>query len=116
MDDNVALAENIADILVSEGFDAVSVDSPIAALASAAEQTFDCVLLDVRMPQMDGVELRERLRVSQPFAEFVFMTAFASDERLDAARRSGTAGILAKPFGPKVLVELLRECTVRHTP
>jgi CheY-like chemotaxis protein len=116
VDDNIALAENIADILECEGFEATPVESPRIALETASRRVFDCVLLDVRMPEMDGIELRERLRASQPVAEFVFMTAYASDERLDAARRSGAAGILAKPFGPEALLRLLRVCAVRHAP
>lgn len=110
VDDNVALAENVADILESEGFEAVPVDSPAHALEAARGRTFDAVVLDVRMPGMDGIELRERLRESQPDAAFVFMTAFATDERLDAARRSGVEGILSKPFGPDTLIRLLRSC------
>jgi CheY-like chemotaxis protein len=115
VDDNAALAENIADILVNEGFDAISVDSPLAAIDRARERRFDCVLLDVRMPGMDGIELRERLRTSLPSASFVFMTAYATDERLEAARRSGIAGILAKPFRPEALVSLLRSCAAART-
>lgn len=110
VDDNAALAENVADILESEGFEAVSVDSPAHALEAALGRSFDAVVLDVRMPGMDGIELRERLRESQPDATFVFMTAFATDERLEAARRSGVGGILAKPFGPDTLIRLLKGC------
>lgn len=110
VDDNAALAENVADILESEGFEAIPVDSPANALEAAQGRSFDAVVLDVRMPGMDGIELRERLRESQPDATFVFMTAFATDERLDAARRSGVEGILAKPFGPDTLIRLLRRC------
>lgn len=110
VDDNVALAENVADILESEGFEAVPVDSPANALEAARGRSFDAVVLDVRMPGMDGIELRERLRESQPDATFVFMTAFASDERLEAAKRSGVGGILNKPFGPDTLIRLLKHC------
>lgn len=113
VDDNLDLAENVAELLEASGFVAVAVDSPFAALSIAAKQSFDCVVLDVRMPKMDGIELRERLRACQPEAAFVFVTAFAADERLEAARRSGVAGILAKPFRPETLVALLRPCGPR---
>jgi len=116
VDDNLELAENVAELLDGEGFDAVPVDSPREALARAAKSSFDCVVLDVRMPGMDGIELRERLRESQPGASFVFMTAFATDDRLEAARRSGVVGILAKPFRPDSLVQLLRSSGHRTAP
>jgi CheY-like chemotaxis protein len=113
VDDNVDLAENVADILESEGFTAVCTSSPEDALRRVANRAFDCVVLDVRMPGMDGIELRERMRESLPTACFVFMTAYAADERLDAARSSGILGVLAKPFGADSLVKLVRSCGAR---
>lgn len=113
VDDNVDLAENVTDILESEGFDAVCTTSPEAALREAAGRRFDCVVLDVRMPGMDGIELRERMRERQPGACFVFMTAYASDERLAEARSSGILGVLPKPFVPESLVKLVKSCPTR---
>lgn len=108
VDDNRELAENVAEILDDGGFVATPVGSPDEALVLAESTRFDVVILDVRMPTMDGIELRERLRDSQPGAAFVFVTAYASDDRLEAAVRSGSVAILPKPFGPETLVQLLR--------
>lgn len=108
VDDNLELAENVAELLEASGFVATAVGSPLDALSLAQRQAFDCVVLDVRMPKIDGIELRERMRSCQPRASFVFVTAFAADERLEAAQRSGVVGILAKPFRPESLVALLR--------
>jgi CheY-like chemotaxis protein len=116
VDDNFDLAENVADILESEGFEAVYTSSPEDALVKVSHQSFDCVVLDVRMPGMDGVELRERMRETLPRACFVFMTAYAADERLAAAHHSGILGVLAKPFGAASLVELVRSCAARSAP
>lgn len=115
VDDNVDLAENVADILESEGFEAVCTGSPEDALRRVEARAFDCVILDVRMPGMDGVELRERMRGALPSACFVFMTAYAADERIEAARSSGVLGVLQKPFGPDALVSLVRDCARRSS-
>ncbi|NLY93834.1 MAG: response regulator [Myxococcales bacterium] len=116
VDDNVDLAENVADILECEGFEAVCSTSPEEALRQVSGEDFDCVVLDVRMPGMDGVELLARIRERLPRAGFVFMTAYATDERLNAAQRSGVLGVLAKPFGPDSLVSLVRRCTEHPSP
>jgi CheY-like chemotaxis protein len=116
VDDNVDLAENLADILETEGHVAVFSTSPEDALERVRCRAFDCVVLDVRMPGMDGVELRERMRPTLPDACFVFMTAYAADERLAAAHESGIAGVLAKPFGADSLLELVRRCAERPRP
>jgi CheY-like chemotaxis protein len=116
VDDNSDLAENVADILESEGYVAVYSTSPEDALERVARRPFDCVVLDVRMPGMDGVELRERMRPALPEACFVFMTAYAADERLAEAHRSGILGVLAKPFGAESLLELVRSCAERRRP
>lgn len=104
VDDNVSLAENLAEILEGQGFDAVSVGSPNEALDVTRCRTFDVVLLDVRMPGMDGVALHAALRERMPRATYVLMTAFASDERLGAARAAGIRDVLSKPFGPDALI------------
>ncbi|MEO0324977.1 MAG: response regulator [Myxococcota bacterium] len=97
VDDNRALAENLAEILDDAGHDTVVVEHPEAALAAAGKAPFDLMLLDVRLPGMDGVELFERLRKLAPDAHFLLMTAFTDAGRLQDAWRAGVQSILPKP-------------------
>ncbi|MFW5921267.1 MAG: response regulator [Polyangiales bacterium] len=97
VDDNRELAENIAEILEGEGYEAtVSVD-PREALERAAEIDFDVALLDVRMPGMDGVTLYEELREVRPQARYLLMTAFTADQRICDALDAGVRTIFPKP-------------------
>jgi|SRR5690554_5565265 len=111
VDDNVDLAENVAELLCEEGYEATLSSSPEDALRKAEQDHYDCIVLDVRMPGMDGIDLRKALSRTQPGACFVFMTAYACDERIALARQ-GSLGVLPKPFAPGSLIELIERCRV----
>lgn len=109
VDDNTQLAENVAEILHDEGHEVVLAVSGADALQfiERSSHCMDAALLDVRMAEMDGVELLERLRARCPKTLYVMMTAFSIDERLAKARSLGASDILAKPFTPDALLHAL---------
>jgi DNA-binding response OmpR family regulator len=108
VDDNRELADNLAEILVDEGHHAVTAYSGEEALAAAANNRFDFVLTDIRMPGMDGVELISKLHERDPSATYLLMTAHASDGLLAAAAELGIAGaVLTKPLAIEKLLELI---------
>jgi DNA-binding response OmpR family regulator len=97
VDDNRALAEGLAEILESEGYESRVFDDPHEALREASELPFDVALLDVRMPGMDGVTLQQLLMVLHPRARFVLMTAYADDQRISEGLAAGAHAVLPKP-------------------
>ncbi len=109
VDDNAALAENIGEILEDEGFEVRVARDPFEALRMADAEPPDVALLDVRMPGMDGVTLHGELRKRAPNATFVLMTAYAADERLDAARGAGIRHVFPKPIPIEPLLAALRD-------
>jgi DNA-binding response OmpR family regulator len=97
LDDNLALAEDLSEILEDEGCECqISRDSRATASA-AAELEFDLALVDVRMPGLDGVALHEVLRAHHPNAVFLLMTAHTSDDRIAEALAAGVREVLPKP-------------------
>jgi DNA-binding response OmpR family regulator len=103
VDDNRPLAEDLAEILESEGYDVCIFDDPQAVLAKADKLSFDVALIDVRMPVVDGVELQRRLREHNPDACYVMMTAYTEDDRVAQALASGVCAVLNKPVPLKQL-------------
>lgn len=109
VDDNRELAENLGEILDGFGWDAEVFEDPRRALQVATPGRWCVALVDVRMPHMDGIELYERLRAVDPRLPCLAMTAFAHDERLEAAQRAGVRYVLFKPVDPPSLMKLVGE-------
>ncbi|MBS2028698.1 MAG: response regulator [Deltaproteobacteria bacterium] len=102
IDDNLQLAENLAEIISDAGAEAVAVDGLDAALAQVKAQRFDALLTDMRMPVANGAEVVHRVRQLDPDLPACVMTAYTADDDLASARREGLLAIFAKPvpIGP----------------
>lgn len=100
--ENRALAEAV---LEDEGYDVMLTSGGEQALEVFAGGGIDCVLLDVRMPGMDGFETCRRLRALPGGAEtpIVFLTAIRDLDTFDEAQRAGADDFLLKPVRPTVL-------------
>jgi DNA-binding NarL/FixJ family response regulator len=75
------------------------------ALRAAAESSPDVVLMDLRMPLLDGVAATRRLRIEQPEVRVIALTTFDDDEDVFAALRAGAVGYLLKDVSSVRLVE-----------
>jgi two-component system, NtrC family, response regulator HydG len=98
VDDDRRMTRTLADILSMSGHKPVEAASGAEALEKLRTQTFDCVLTDVRMPEMDGVELHRQLRLAQPGLPVVLMTAYAADEIIRKGLDEGVVGVFDKPL------------------
>lgn len=111
VDDNRELAEDLAEVLELEGFEAVVMDDPQRVVREAATLRFDAALLDVRMPGIDGLVLLRHLAEHSPSAVYLLMTGHTREARIASSDARGHR-VLAKPFGPDVLIAALRDSGV----
>jgi DNA-binding NarL/FixJ family response regulator len=81
------------------------------ALAMAAELRPDVVLMDLRMPRMDGVEATRRLRESAPEIKVVVLTTYADDRSVIEALQAGALGYLTKDAGAEEILQALQRVT-----
>lgn len=109
VDDNRDLAENLGELLELEGFHPIVLSSSREALDRARELEFDVALLDVRMPEVDGIDLCSALARAHPSATFLLMTAFTAEARLAEAHDAGAVAVLPKPVPFARLLALLIE-------
>jgi DNA-binding NtrC family response regulator len=106
VDDDELLRETLADLFDSSGVGFQVADSGQAALRLYAQQPFELVLSDIRMPGVGGIELLGRIKAMHPSAVIVLMTAWGDVAR-DEAMRLGAADLIKKPFSFEELLERL---------
>ncbi len=98
VDDDHNMAKTLTDVLRVKGHEAQVAHSGAQALEKAAQGELDCVLSDVKMPGMDGVELHRALKARQPDLPVVLMTAYSSDSLVNQGLEQGAIAALTKPL------------------
>jgi CheY-like chemotaxis protein len=98
VDDDRRMTRTLVDILTVSGFEAIEASSGPDALEKARTMEFDCVISDIKMPEMDGVELHRRLREIRPGLPVVLMTAYAANELIRQGLDEGVTGVFDKPL------------------
>jgi DNA-binding NarL/FixJ family response regulator len=108
VDDHPLTREGLAALLAGHGFDVVGqAGDGREAIDLARELQPDVVLLDLSMPELDGLAALPRLRAEAPNCEVVVLTASGDEGNLLAAIRGGAAGYLLKTEPPERLVDFL---------
>jgi two-component system sensor histidine kinase HydH len=103
VDDNAALVDNLAEVLTDVGHEAKRAGSCAEARKQAATG-FDVALVDLRLPDGDGIALAQALKASAPDAEVILLTGYASTESAASALRAGAFAYLVKPVPPADLL------------
>ena len=104
VDDRIEMAETLADGLGQRQYESVAVGSGAAALARLADGDFDVIVTDLRMPDIDGLELLAAAQKAAPETPIIVMTAYgAIDSAVESIRR-GAFHYLTKPFKTDELV------------
>lgn len=109
VDDEKDLAEGLAEVLELEGHRAAVAFSGEEALDKIRDRTFDVIILDVKLPGMNGVECFLKIREKNPDARVIMMTGFRIEQLLTQAVDNGAAAVLYKPFAPEKLLELIQQ-------
>ena len=104
----------VSHLLKESGGDVLAVDSAREALKALSEATFDVVVSDIGMPDVDGYELLERIRAAGNAIPAIALTAFARAEDRDRALSAGYAAHLSKPVEPPALIAAVAEVGRRH--
>lgn len=103
VDDNRHMVKTICDILKVKGYEALPAYCGEEAVAKAREDGPDCVLMDLRMPGIDGVKTLEMIREANPTLPVLLISAFATEEQVEEAQRHGVSAVLSKPLDIQVV-------------
>jgi FixJ family two-component response regulator len=105
VDDDAAVREAVKGLLKSAGFRAEAFASAEDILSSGRLTGTACLILDIRMPGMSGIEFQEQLIASGCLVPIIFITAHADEEARARALKRGAIACLPKPFGDDALLD-----------
>jgi FixJ family two-component response regulator len=104
VDDDDSIRESLRHLLRSLGFTVEVFASGEKFLQSNHLRNTECLILDVRMPGMSGLELQRHLAAIQAAIPIIFITAHGDDEMRSRALRAGAVDYLPKPFSEEALL------------
>ncbi len=98
VDDDKVVLRAVTEILRREGYPVVPVDDAVEGMAAAKDSEIGVVMLDVKMPNLSGMDLLKAIKRDRPDVEIIMMTAFATVETAVDAVKAGAYDYLTKPF------------------
>ena len=115
-DDHRMLREGLRRSMTEHGFEVVGEASDGAeAVDMAQELTPDVILMDVTMPELDGVEATRLVKAANPAIRVIMLTMHADQEVLAAAIRSGASGYLVKDCSTEEIADAIRSAVSGET-
>lgn len=109
VDDDEQMTETLSDILEAKGYRVAVAGSGEQALDRVAECRFDVILLDIKLPGMNGVETLKAIRRQCPESMVVMMTAYTLPDLIKKAEEEGALATLTKPLDMNKVLAFLRE-------
>jgi DNA-binding NtrC family response regulator len=109
VDDNQDLLDTFVMILKRRGYSVQTAINGVSAVAKFKDQSFDITLMDIVMPEMNGVDAFKKIKEIQPEASIILMTAYSDEGLIQSARKEGAQQIIHKPIKIDELLELLNE-------
>lgn len=98
VDDNKDFADVFCDILKANNYDAESCYGGGQAIKLVGDSKYDIVFLDIRMPEIDGIETLKQVKKISPETKVIMMTGYSVDEMVHRALEENASDIIYKPF------------------
>jgi NADH-quinone oxidoreductase subunit E/NADP-reducing hydrogenase subunit HndA len=106
VDDEPIVLKSCERVLGPEGYEVKTTTSPVEALSLLRDDSFDLVITDIKMPDMDGIEFIRQVREKSPDMNIVLITGYPSQESLKEALSMRILDYLPKPFSPSLLSDV----------
>lgn len=109
LDDDLSMLKALDRLLTCEGFNVEKFSDPADFLSSIGETTCRLAILDVWMPDMNGLEVQQALRKDSPDTRIIFISGRDDPSVRQTALEAGAFGFLSKPFDDETLVQLVHK-------
>ncbi len=100
LEDDERLLEELSEYLVSEGFQVFKAQTPSTAMAQIGNCSIDIAIIDIKLPEYDGIQFLKKLKKLKPDVEAIMMSGHGDMENVIEAMRQGAFDYLRKPFSP----------------
>lgn len=111
VDDSYTMRNMVSLTLKDVNFEVKTAEDGVDALKVAGDDTFDLAIVDINMPNMDGIELIKRLRQKESFkyTPILVLTTEGGDDKKMEGKKAGATGWIVKPFNPEVLLNAVNK-------
>jgi DNA-binding NtrC family response regulator len=109
VDDEQEFLDTLAERMRDRGMDVSTTTSATDALKKAEEESYDAIVLDLMMPEMDGLEVLKALKKKKPELQIVLLTGHATLAKGIEAMKLGAIDFIEKPADLKILIEKIKE-------
>jgi DNA-binding NtrC family response regulator len=114
IDDEAAIRESLETLLELEGYGVASAASADEGLSRIGDQSFDLVLLDLALPDRNGIDLLAELHAHDPQLAVIMITAYGTVENAVKAMQAGATNFVQKPWDNEKLLADVRAAVARH--
>jgi DNA-binding NtrC family response regulator len=113
VDDEKDFLEAMSTRMKDRGMDVSTTTSAAEALKKAEEGTYDAVVLDLMMPEMDGLEVLKAMKEKRPELQIILLTGYATVQKGVEAMKFGAMDFIEKPVDLKVLTEKIHRASAQ---
>ncbi len=113
VDDEEDFSAILAERMEARGFQVNTVNSGVAAIEQVKQRSYDAIVLDLAMPEMDGIETLKQLLVVNPDLQVILLTGHASIDKGVEAVKLGAADFLEKPADLDSLVRKIKDARLK---
>jgi len=114
IDNEIGLCRMMEAVLNDQGYQVKSYTRPVQAVAEFSAGDYDLIISDIKMPEMDGLEVLQHVRNRDPEVPVIMITAYATVEMSIQALRHGAYDMLTKPFEPDELIYRVKNALQHH--
>jgi len=115
VDDDPRILASLSSLLKQEGHEITEAEGGRAALRAIDDHRFDLAMLDLRMPEVDGFEVMEKLSKIQPDCGAIVVSGESSFTAVSRALRRGALDYIRKPFDPEELLAIVRSVLAKRS-
>lgn len=114
VDDDPVVGKSFDRVLSGRGYAVVTAKDGPEALRKMADEAYDVVYTDIRMPGMDGIEVAAQIKKHQPWLPVVIVSGYATAENEARAKAAGVSAVLHKPLSPEMIEASAREALLER--